>query len=226
MSFKNDYKSAFGSVSSDTDEIISGVHEMLSENTPLKLRVQQKKKPVWAIVGSVAGAAACVALAVTVAVKVVPNLIAGDEMFGVAGEPEQGAVNNTNIDNEANIFDGTAENEGLAGTGSGYKGEYAEDIVLEVNDDNILDAEDVYINGYRYVRANVFTMYDIPEGLLPVKSVDGRVFYVYGGFEDDVILIADEHWRQNNRVWGFVFDRDRYGDIKPDLILTIIDKCY
>ncbi|MCH5195087.1 MAG: hypothetical protein J1F28_00150 [Oscillospiraceae bacterium] len=108
MSFKDDYKSALGSVSPDTDKIIAEVHNKLNENAPVMIRAERKKKPVWAIIGSAAGAAACVAIAVFVAVRIAPSFLR-DNLSANGVSPE-----NYSINAEAEA-DGTA---GVAGYGS------------------------------------------------------------------------------------------------------------
>lgn len=232
MSFKDDYKSAFGSVSPDTDKIIAEVHNKLNENAPVKLRVQEKKKPVWAIVGSVAGAAACIAVAAFVAVRIAPSFLmdnlsangvspenyydiqADANAAGTAGAAEgYGGVNVNGADTDAKFSGGNPNmiaSESLEdGNESAAFPELSGSdsrVFIEVNAEDISAAREIIINGSYYVSSGETVSFgDIGEDdVMRLSDADGRWFTVV--LVDNRAYVSDEEWWKKGQMICFYYE--------------------
>ena len=252
MSFKNDYKSALGSVSPDTEKMIADIYEKLDENAPTKIRVQQRKKPVWVYIGSACGAAACVALFAVAVFRIVPNFVSNDHNY--AGPLLNNAENATggnaqDIDGyDANADDASARSSNSYDVIS-YSSELSESnapgetkhedfdkydwkinesTVLVVNDD-ISTADVISLNGYEYFRVNeTVTVYRTHEGVHPIRTEDGRVFYVMS--DRGVVLISDEEWEKVREINVFFVQADARSEIEElhihllEIIKTLSDE--
>ncbi|MCH5208648.1 MAG: hypothetical protein J1F04_07160 [Oscillospiraceae bacterium] len=231
MSFKDDYKSAFGSVSPDTDKIIAEVHNKLNENAPVMIRAERKKKPVWAIVGSVAGAAACIAVAAFVAVRIAPNFLrdnlitngvspenyydiqADANAAGTAGAAEgYGGANVNDADTDAKFSGGNPNmiasesledgNESAAVPETPDNGGSDSRVFIKVNTDDISAAREIIINGSYYVSSGETVSFDDISGdIMRISDIDGRWFNIV--FDDNRAYVSDEDWWKKGQMICF-----------------------
>ncbi len=200
MSFKNDYKSALRSVSPDTEKIIAEVHERLSENAPLKIRTEEKKKrPLWQIIAPLAGAAACIALCIIFIPKLfdLPVNNAGDKN-GAGNAPEHVEANNS--DNLNGGFDIVPENSShVTSESSNSSWQPAEFEIVRGDNGDMLE---LVKDETRYFRTDKVRAYEISEKYDSVLYVDGKSYYVILEGSEDIIYLVED-----TSAWAYAFEK-------------------
>lgn len=223
MSFRDDYKKEFGSISPDSDKIIEGVHERLNENAPIKIRIVRKKRSVFVYIGSFAGAAACLALFMTVLFVVAPNFVKkdsaatnegtnGEDTYLIGGNPAapDNAYNGDGTADEADRNEINKPNEGiwnssevvLSDNANKAEGTDYESIELKIIGSSISDARKVIFNGEEYYKTTAVKKEfdEIPERLSVIRVSD-EVYYVL--VDGDRIYFAENEWDVNEKPYCF-----------------------